>query len=92
MLYILTTLFRPLLGHHQADIRTLKGSYKFSLFMPDGIPSTLCNVSDILRGNEAELGGNEQELSAKDLGLFKYSPVTSCDIERIFSSYEVLPV
>jgi hypothetical protein len=29
--------------------------------------STLCKVSDILCGNEAELGGNEQELSANDL-------------------------
>jgi hypothetical protein len=52
--------------------------------------STLCKVSDILRGNEAELGGNEQELSAKDLTLFKYSPITSCDVERSFSSYKVL--
>jgi hypothetical protein len=35
--------------------------------------ATLCKVSDILCGNEAELGANEQELSAKDLTLFKYS-------------------
>jgi hypothetical protein len=52
--------------------------------------STLCKVSDILRGNEAELGGNEQELSTNDMTLFKYSPVTSCDVERSFSSYKVL--
>ena len=52
--------------------------------------STLCKVSDILCGNEAELGGNEQGLSANDLTLFKYSPVTSCDVERSFSSYRVL--
>jgi hypothetical protein len=48
--------------------------------------SALCRVSDILCGNEAELGGNEQELSANDLALFKYSPITSCDVER----YKVL--
>jgi len=52
--------------------------------------STLCKVSDILCGNEAELGGNEQELSANELALFKFSPVTSCDVERSFSRYKVL--
>jgi hypothetical protein len=52
--------------------------------------STLCKVSDILCGNEAQLGGNEQELSANDLTLFKYSHVTSCDVERSFSRYKVL--
>jgi hypothetical protein len=51
--------------------------------------STLCKVSDILCGNEVELGGNEHELSANDLTLFKYSPVTSCDVES-FSRYKVL--
>jgi hypothetical protein len=50
----------------------------------------LCKVPDILCGNEAELGGNEQELSANNLALFKYSPVTSCDVERSFSMYKVL--
>jgi hypothetical protein len=34
--------------------------------------SALCKVSDILCGNEAEFGGNKQELSANDLTLFKY--------------------
>jgi len=52
--------------------------------------STLCKVSGILCGNEAELDGNEQGLSANDLTLFKYSPVTSCDVERSFSSYKFL--
>ena len=52
--------------------------------------STPCKVSDILFGNEAELGGNEQELSVNDLTLFKYSPVTSCDVKRSFSRYKVL--
>ena len=51
--------------------------------------STLCKFPDILRGNEAELGGNGQELSANDLTLFKYSPVMSCDVERSFSSYSI---
>jgi hypothetical protein len=52
--------------------------------------STLCKVSDNLCGNEAELGGNEQELSANDFTLFKYSPVTSCEVERSFSRYKIL--
>ena len=52
--------------------------------------STLCKVSDSLCGNEAELGGNELELSANDLTLFKYSHVTSCDVEKSFSRYKVL--
>jgi hypothetical protein len=39
--------------------------------------STLCKFSDILCGNEAELGGNGQRLSANDLTLFKSSTVTS---------------
>jgi hypothetical protein len=52
--------------------------------------STLCKVSDILCVNEADLGGNEQELSANDLTLFKYSPVSSCDVEGSFSRYKVL--
>jgi hypothetical protein len=49
--------------------------------------STLYKISDILCGNEAELDGNERELSANDLTLFK---VTSCDVERSFSRYKVL--
>jgi hypothetical protein len=52
--------------------------------------STLCNVSDILCVNEADLGRNEQELSANDLTVFKYSPVRSCDVERSFSRYKIL--
>ena len=52
--------------------------------------STLCKIFDISCGNEAELGGNEQELSANDLTLFKYSPITSCNVERNFSRYKVL--
>jgi hypothetical protein len=52
--------------------------------------STLCKVPDILCGNEAGLSGNEQELSTSDLTLFKYSPITSCDVERSFSRFKVL--
>jgi hypothetical protein len=37
--------------------------------------STLCKVCDIWCKNEAEMGGNKQELSANNLTLFKWSPV-----------------
>jgi hypothetical protein len=52
--------------------------------------STLCKSSDILCGNEQEFGGNEKEISANYLTLFKYVPVTSCDVERSFSRYKFL--
>jgi hypothetical protein len=48
--------------------------------------STLCKFSDILCGNEAEMGENKQVLSANDLTLFEYSPVTPCDVERSFTT------
>jgi hypothetical protein len=51
---------------------------------------TLCKVSDILWWNEAELGGNEQELSAKEMTLFNYPPITPCDVERRFSRNKIL--
>jgi hypothetical protein len=41
MLYVLGYTVSTLLGYHQANIRTLKVSYKIWLFMPDGI---LCGL------------------------------------------------
>jgi len=52
--------------------------------------STLCKISDILCGNEAELGRNEQELSANDLTLFKYSPLYVVRSREEFSKYKIL--
>jgi hypothetical protein len=46
--------------------------------------------SDILSGNEATLGEDEPALNSNDLPLFKYAPVTSCDVERSFSSYKTI--
>ena len=46
--------------------------------------STLRTISDILCGKEVELDNSELELDASDLTC-KYAPVTSCDVERIFS-------
>jgi hypothetical protein len=61
-----------------------------SVLEPNPGYSILCKVSYILCGNEAELGGNKQEIFSNYLALFKYSPVTSCDIERSFSRYKIL--
>jgi hypothetical protein len=48
----------------------------------------MCKISDILSGNKATLGVDEPALNSNDLTLFKYAPVTSCDVERSFSSYK----
>jgi hypothetical protein len=78
------------LSRVQGEVANKVNAKLQSMFERNTGYSTLCYVSDILSGNEAELGGNEQELSASDLTLFKYSPVTSCDVERNFSRYKVL--
>ena len=52
--------------------------------------ATMCKISDILSGNEATLGVDEPALNSNDLTLFKYAPVTSCDVERSFSSCKCL--
>jgi hypothetical protein len=52
--------------------------------------ATMCKISDILSGNEPTLGVDEQVLNNNDLTLFKYAPVTSCDVERAFSSYKTI--
>ena len=52
--------------------------------------ATMCKISDILSGNEDTLGVDEPALNSNDLTLFKYAPVTSCDVERSFSSYKTI--
>jgi hypothetical protein len=46
----------------------------------------MCKIS----GNEATLGVDEPVLNSNDLTLFKYAPVTTCDVERSFSSYKTI--
>jgi hypothetical protein len=53
--------------------------------------STLCKISEILSGNEAELEDDEPALNSNDLTFFKYAPVTWCDVERSFSCYKMIP-
>jgi hypothetical protein len=42
--------------------------------------ATMCKIRDILSGNEVTLGVDELALNSNDLTLFKYAPVTSCDV------------
>jgi hypothetical protein len=52
--------------------------------------ATMCKISDILSGNEVTLGLDEPAVNSDDLTLFKYAPMTSCDVKRSFSSYKTI--
>ncbi|KAL4148425.1 hypothetical protein QTP88_002670 [Uroleucon formosanum] len=54
--------------------------------------STLKRISKILSGEEenGELDGDLEELTSNDIVFFKYSPITSVDVERSFSTYKSL--
>jgi len=44
----------------------------------------LCTISNILNGEDNTIK-TEENLSSDDLTFFKYVPITSVDVERIFS-------
>lgn len=49
----------------------------------------LCGINEILCRNKP--GSDfENEFSPFDLSLFKYAPITSCDVERSFSRYKTI--
>ena len=49
---------------------------------------TLSIISKILAGNEATFVSDiEQKLSPVEVANFKFTPVTTCDVERSFSVY-----
>jgi hypothetical protein len=52
--------------------------------------STMCKINVILSGNGATLGEEDPVLDSNDVTLFKYAPLTSCNIERSFSQYKTL--
>jgi hypothetical protein len=52
--------------------------------------STICKISDILSGKQATFEEDYPELSSNDFRFFKYSPITSCDVERSFSRYKTM--
>ena len=78
------------LSRVQGEVANKVNAKLHSVFERNPVHSTLCRISDILWGNEAELGGNEQELLPTIRLFFKYSAVTSCDEERSFSRCMVL--
>ena len=52
--------------------------------------STMCKISDILSGKQATFEEDDPELSSNDFTFFKYTPITSCDVERSFSHYKTM--
>jgi hypothetical protein len=52
--------------------------------------STMCKISDILRGKQAIFEEDNPDLNGNDVTFFKYAPVTSCDVERSFSRYKTM--
>ena len=48
----------------------------------------MCKINGILGGNGATLGEEDPALDSNDVTLFKYAPLTSCDVEGSFSMYK----
>ena len=59
--------------------KVLERSYGFSV---------ICKIIDILGGNGATQGEEDPALDSNDVTLFKYAPLTSCDVDRSFSQYK----
>lgn len=50
--------------------------------------STMFQIGMILKGEGAMLA--DEELSPQEISCFKFAPVSSCDVERSFSTYKAL--
>jgi len=50
----------------------------------------MCKINVILGGNGATLGEEDPVLDISDVTVFKYAPLTTCDIERSFSQYKTM--
>jgi hypothetical protein len=50
----------------------------------------MCKINGILGGNGAIQGEEDPALDSNDVTLFKYAPLTSCDVERSFSQYKTI--
>jgi hypothetical protein len=50
--------------------------------------SIIYKIKGIFGGNGATLGEEDPALDSNDVTLFKYAPLTSCDVERSFSMYK----
>jgi len=49
---------------------------------------SICDIAKILNGEEIERNESINKLSIQEIACFKFAPVTSCDVERIFSRYK----
>jgi hypothetical protein len=59
--------------------KVLERNYGFSI---------ICKINGILCGNGATLGEEDPALDSNYVTLFKYTPLTLCDVERSFSIQE----
>ncbi|KAJ4441564.1 hypothetical protein ANN_11420 [Periplaneta americana] len=50
---------------------------------------TLCQISDTLCAKNYSMDGIQNDLTADDIPLFKYAPITSIDVEHSFSSNNI---
>jgi hypothetical protein len=67
-------------GGRQTEVRTCRSEI---------VVIKHCKISDIIRGNEAQLEDDEPVLNS-DITFFIFAPVTSCDAERSFSCYKMI--
>jgi hypothetical protein len=67
----------------------MKSKHQKVLGRNDGY-ATLCKISDILSGSGVTLEEHKPALNSSDLTIFKYAPITSCDVERSFSRYKTI--
>jgi hypothetical protein len=59
--------------------KVLERNYGFSI---------MCKINGNLGGNGATLGEEDPALNNNDVTLFKYAPLTSCDVDRRFSMHK----
>jgi hypothetical protein len=50
----------------------------------------MCKINGILGGNGATLGEEDPALDSNDVTLFRYAPITSCDVKRSFCQYKTI--
>jgi hypothetical protein len=74
---------------HGKVAENVRKEFKNVLKWNDGF-STMCKINGILSGNGATPGEENTALDSNDVTLFKYAPLTSCDVERGFSLYKTI--
>ncbi len=67
----------------------IKNKWEQVLVKNPGYKSMLV-IAKILNGDNADISDIEVDLTVEEISLFKYAPITSCDVERSFSQYKTL--